>query len=129
MRLFLKYNRNLNPETIWRFVLINIHYQNTCQVWSVNIVFCNVFFQMLYEKDGRFTQFIEKLRKFHFHNFNTIYIAHENKLYYTCTKCNKKVDVKNEKYFQHFYRRWFCKTNYAMDFETMEIESQNATYN
>jgi hypothetical protein len=50
MRISLKYRKYENPKTYFAFNLIDLTYINTCQVWSINIVFCNVLLKILKEK-------------------------------------------------------------------------------
>lgn len=45
MKIILKYNKNYNPKTYYRFIFINIEFINTFQICGINITFCNLFLQ------------------------------------------------------------------------------------
>jgi len=47
MRYTLSLLKSYDPKTHYKFTLIDLSYINTCQVWSINIVFLNLFFKVL----------------------------------------------------------------------------------
>lgn len=46
----VKNTTSKNPDTIYRFTLIDVTYINTCQVRGVNITLFNILFKYLKEK-------------------------------------------------------------------------------
>lgn len=47
IKFILKLQKNPYPETYWSFNLIELNLINTCQVWSINFIMFNIFFQIL----------------------------------------------------------------------------------
>lgn len=50
MKITLKYRKYENHKTYFAFNLIDLTFINTCQVWSMNFTFCNLFLKILKEK-------------------------------------------------------------------------------
>ena len=53
MRFTLKRQKNEYPKTVYRYSFIEITYINTYQIISLNIIFFNVLFKVLYEKKSK----------------------------------------------------------------------------
>ena len=51
MKFNLKLQKSCSPETYYKFTLVELSFINTFQVWSINATFCNIFLQILHEKN------------------------------------------------------------------------------
>lgn len=52
MKVTLKRQKSCNPKTYYQFTLIDLQFINTFQGWGINITFCNIFLQILYEREA-----------------------------------------------------------------------------
>jgi hypothetical protein len=50
MRITAKRIKNENSKIYHSFTFLELVFVNTFQVWSVNLVFCNLFVQLIHEK-------------------------------------------------------------------------------
>lgn len=53
MRVTIEIIKNTSYKTYFQFTLIEMQYINTFQVWSINIVLCNVLFRVLHVKSRK----------------------------------------------------------------------------
>lgn len=51
MKVKLRLQKSYNSKTYYKFTLVEFHFINTFQVWSINATFCNILLQILHEKE------------------------------------------------------------------------------